>query len=98
MPGRGGSDLRKILPLVRPHFSGAIIVNAGISPDSAEALVKAGDAEAVAFGRMFIANPDLPERIKRKGPYTELRSVGLYGGDRTGYVDYPFLEQAMAAG
>jgi NADPH2 dehydrogenase/N-ethylmaleimide reductase len=94
----GGSDLRKILPLVRPHFSGAVIVNAGISPDRAEALVKAGDAEAVAFGRMFIANPDLPERIKRKGPYTELRSVGLYGGDRTGYVDYPFLEQAMAAG
>jgi N-ethylmaleimide reductase len=47
---------------------------------------------------MFIANPDLAERIKRKGPYTELRSVGLYGGDRTGYVDYPFLEQAMAAG
>jgi N-ethylmaleimide reductase len=93
----GAPDLRRILPLVRPHFSGAIIVNAGISPDVAEALVKAGDADAVAFGRMFIANPDLPQRIRRNGPYTELRNVGLYGGDRAGYVDYPFLEQAIAA-
>jgi 2,4-dienoyl-CoA reductase-like NADH-dependent reductase (Old Yellow Enzyme family) len=60
-------------------------------------LVKAGDADAVAFGRMFIANPDLPLRIGHNGPYTELRNIGLYGGDRTGYVDYPFLERAIAA-
>ncbi|MBR0800329.1 alkene reductase [Bradyrhizobium jicamae] len=93
----GAPDLRTILSLIKPHFRGAIIVNAGISPESAEALVGAGDADAVAFGRMFIANPDLPERIQRKGPYTELRTVGLYGGDRTGYVDYPFHGQVTAA-
>jgi NADPH2 dehydrogenase/N-ethylmaleimide reductase len=94
----GAPDLHKTLPIIKSHFRGTIIVNAGITPEKAEALVDSGDADAVAFGRMFIANPDLPERIRRKGPYTELRDVGLYGGDRTGYLDYPFLAEAMAAG
>jgi 2,4-dienoyl-CoA reductase-like NADH-dependent reductase (Old Yellow Enzyme family) len=95
----GSPDLQNILPFIGPHFDRTIIANAGITPDLAEALVGAGDVDAVAFGRMFIANPDLPERIRQKGPYTELRPIGLYGGDQTGYVDYPSLGgSAMAAG
>ncbi len=95
----GAPDLQRILPIIKPHFNGSIIVNAGITPESAEQLVEAGAADAVAFGREFIANPDLPERIRRHGPFNELRNVGLYGGDQTGYVDYPFLSsEAMAAG
>jgi hypothetical protein len=46
---------------------------------------------------MFLANPDLPARIRKSGPYNELRYVGLYGGDDTGYVDYPALKESVAA-
>jgi N-ethylmaleimide reductase len=85
----GTPDLPKMLKMVRPHYKGPIIANAGITPDAAGALVGKGDADAVAFGRMYIANPDLATRIKHKGPYTDLRNVGLYGGDEAGYTDYP---------
>jgi len=90
--GWGGKpDLEKILDIVKPHFKGTIIANGGISPEVAEKLVESGKVDIVAFGRMFIANPDLPERIRRKGPYNELRNVGHYGGGEEGYVDYPAL-------
>jgi N-ethylmaleimide reductase len=46
----------------------------------------------VAFGRPFIANPDLPERIRAGGPYNEMHSVGWYGGSEEGYTDYPSLK------
>ena len=48
----------------------------------------------VAFGRPFLANPDLPERIRIGGPYNEARSVGWYGGSEEGYTDYPSLKSA----
>ena len=87
----GAPDLPKMLKWVKPHFHGPIIVNAGITPEAGEAIVAAGEADAVAFGRMYIANPDLAERIARKGPYNDLRNVGLYGGDAEGYTDYPAM-------
>jgi 2,4-dienoyl-CoA reductase-like NADH-dependent reductase (Old Yellow Enzyme family) len=93
----GAPDLQRILPIIKPRFTGRVIVNAGITPEKAEQLIEAGDADAIAFGRPFIANPDLPERIRRKGPYNELRNIGLYGGGQTGYVDYPFLSREAVA-
>jgi len=88
----GQPDLPKLLDMVKPYYKGPIIANAGITPEAAAELVSSGKVDAVAFGRMFLANPDLPERIRRKGPYNDLRYVGLYGGDATGYTDYPALE------
>jgi hypothetical protein len=57
-------------------------VNAGITPKRAAEIVASGEADAVAFGRLFLANPDLPARIQTGGPYNDLRHVGVYGGQR----------------
>jgi 2,4-dienoyl-CoA reductase-like NADH-dependent reductase (Old Yellow Enzyme family) len=69
-----------------------IVANAGITTEAAAELVSSGKVDAIAFGRMFIANPDLPERVRRNRPKNELRYVGLYGDDGTGNTDYPALE------
>lgn len=87
----GDPDMDKILEIVKPGYSGVLIGNAGMTPESAAQRVSSGDLDAIAFGRMFIANPDLPTRIQRSGPYNELRNVGHYGGDHEGYIDYPTL-------
>lgn len=87
----GAPDLEKILKIVKPNYSGCIIGNGGIEPDQAINMVQSGQVDIVAFGRAFIANPDLAIRIERGGPYNEARYVGWYGGDEEGYTDYPSL-------
>lgn len=87
----GAPDLARLLALFKPRYTGPLIVNAGLSPEHVAALVAEGSTDAVAFGRLFIANPDLPERMRQGGPYNDLRHVGLYGGSAVGYTDYPFL-------
>lgn len=88
----GAPDYARMLPIVREHYRGPLIVNAGITPERAADIVSSGEADAVAFGRLFLANPDLPARIRAGGPYNSPRSVGIYGGSDTGYLDYPSLE------
>ena len=65
-----------------------MIAAGGFAPDSAEAIVAAGDADLVAFGRHFISNPDLPERIRQGLPLTHYDRSTFYGGDARGYTDY----------
>ncbi|RQS08393.1 alkene reductase [Burkholderia sp. Bp8998] len=84
----GEPDLPRIVGNARKTFGGTLIVNGGIAPDAANALIDAGDADLVAFARAYIANPDLVERIAMHAPLAAPRSVGWYGGDRAGYVDY----------
>jgi N-ethylmaleimide reductase len=74
---------------LRPHFSGPIIAAGGFDGDSAEAIVAAGDADLVAFGRHFTSNPDLPYRIKHKLPLTPYVRAGFWGGDERLYTDFP---------
>jgi N-ethylmaleimide reductase len=85
----GSPDLPKLLEASRPHFRGTLIGNAGITPAAAAELVASKALDVVAFGRPFLANPDLPARIRRGGPYNEPRAVGWYGGSEEGYTDYP---------
>jgi len=59
---------------------------------SAEAAVYSGDADLVAFGRLFVSNPDLPRRFAVGVPLTAYDRSTFYGGDERGYTDYPFLE------
>ena len=59
--------------------------------ERAEARIKENTADAVAFGRPYIANPDLPERFRVNAPLTEPNHETFYGGDEKGYTDYPFL-------
>jgi N-ethylmaleimide reductase len=75
-------------------FDGPVIVTGGHTPDTAAAAVSAGDADLVGFGRLFIANPDLPRRIRTGAELTGLRHEGLYGGGPAGYTDYPELQSS----
>lgn len=79
------------LALLRANFSGPIITNNNLKADSARALLDAGKAEAVSFGRAFIANPDLVERIAAGAPLAKPDFSLLYTGEERGYTDYPAL-------
>lgn len=81
---------------LRLIFRGTMIAAGGFDGTSAEALLQAGDADAVAFGRAFIANPDLPERLRLGLPLTPYDRDTFYGGDARGYTDYPFHDRAAA--
>src|SRR5918996_777614 len=81
---------------LRPKFSRTLIAAGGFAPDSAEAVVAAGDADLVAFGRHFISNPDLPERLRHGLPLNRYDRSTFYGGDARGYIDYPAAEVAPA--
>jgi len=83
----GGFDLQKLAK----RFKGAYIANNGYDLDLAAATVAAGRADAIAFGKPFIANPDLVERFRRKAALNEPDRATFYGGDAHGYTDYPAL-------
>ncbi|GAB7533971.1 alkene reductase [Burkholderia sp. 3C] len=82
---------------VRRVFSGRILYAGRYTAERAERLVQAGLADLVGFGRPFIANPDLPERIANGWPLNALDAPTLYGGSEKGYVDYPAHEAAACA-
>lgn len=81
---------------LRSRFPGAWIVNNGYGREDGMEAVESGRADLVAFGRPFIANPDLVRRYRENAPLNELRSEGMYGGDEKGYIDYPSLDRAAA--
>lgn len=72
-------------------FDGVVIVTGGHDQASAEQLLADGTADLVGFGRLFIANPDLPHRFLTQAPLQPLRPAGIYGGGAEGYTDYPSL-------
>lgn len=74
---------------VRAAFSGTIIYAGKYTPERAAAAVEAGWADLIAFGRPFIANPDLPARIANGWPMNLLDASSMYGGTEQGYIDYP---------
>lgn len=77
-----------VVALVRDRFPGAVIASSGFTRDEAEALVSAGGADLVAFGRDFLATPDLPIRFAANAPLNERDPSTFYGGDAHGYTDY----------
>ena len=81
---------------VRDAFDQTIIAAGGYDADKAEKNIKAGYIDAVAFGRDYIANPDLAERIQKGAPLNEQHPESFYGGSTVGYTDYPYLEQKQA--
>ena len=83
--------------LFRPLWSGVLITAGGFTGEAAEAAISDGHADGIAFGRIFISNPDLPRRLQRGYPLTPYNRATFYGGDAAGYTDYPVhgeLEQA----
>jgi N-ethylmaleimide reductase len=84
---------------LRPIFKGRLIAAGGFEPDTGEAAVAAGTLDAVAFGRHFISNPDLPRRIKDRLPLAVYDRKTFYTFDAKGYTDYPaFGESARITG
>jgi N-ethylmaleimide reductase len=81
---------------LRRIFKGPIIAAGGFVGPSAEAIIQRGDADAVAFGRWFSSNPDLPERIRRNAPLNPYVRDAFWGGDERHYTDFPVLEEATA--
>jgi 2,4-dienoyl-CoA reductase-like NADH-dependent reductase (Old Yellow Enzyme family) len=67
------------------------VANEGFDQESAEALLAAGEADAVAFGRMFIANPDLPRRFRERAALNSPDPQTCYSSGAQGYTDYPAL-------
>jgi len=92
----GAPDMERILAILRPEFGGAIIANGGLDAQSGAALLSSSRADMVSFGRAFIANPDLVERMRRAGPYNQSDPATFYGGGGAGYLDYPTLSAAGA--
>ena len=81
----------RIGPQIKAAFGGVYIANEQFTQESAEAVLAAGDADAVAWGKLFIANPDLPQRFKQGAALNVPDSSTFYGGAIEGYTDYPAL-------
>ncbi|BCX48858.1 2,4-dienoyl-CoA reductase or related NADH-dependent reductase [Haloferula helveola] len=83
-------------PAIKAAFGGPFVANESFDKAGAEKVIDAGDADAVAFGKDYIANPDLPERFRQDAPLNEPDPSTFYfsgeGDIRHGYTDYPFLE------
>ncbi|WP_042370309.1 alkene reductase [Streptacidiphilus neutrinimicus] len=91
---------RELTARLRKAWSGAFVLNPFTHPDAtgpdALALVEDGTADMIAYGALFLANPDLPARLAAGGPYNTPDPATFYGGDHRGYTDYPAL--AASAG
>ena len=85
-----------VAALLRPVFPGPLLVSGGFTAETAEQALAEGTADFVAFGRAFIANPDLPVRIARGAQLNTPDRATFYGGAGRGYTDYPTLEEADA--
>jgi len=70
------------------------MINNGYGREDAEQAIASGKADLVAFGRLFISNPDLVRRLREKAPLNPLQEDKLYGGGAQGYTDYPTLDAA----
>jgi 2,4-dienoyl-CoA reductase-like NADH-dependent reductase (Old Yellow Enzyme family) len=88
-PGRLGPELKR-------KFGGIYIANEGFSLETANAAIAAGEADAVAFGKLFIANPDLPKRFALRAPLNTPDPSTFYGSGPRGYTDYPALDDNVA--
>lgn len=86
------SGVSPLAPHMRKIFSGLFVVNAGYNQQTAEAAISEGLADAVSFGTLFIANPDLPERFEKGAPLAAPDRATMYGGSEKGYTDYPKME------
>ena len=77
---------------LRQYWPGTLILAGGFAGASANAAIRSGQGDAVSFGRLFIANPDLPRRLQIGATLNPYNRATFYGGDAAGYTDYPALE------
>ncbi len=93
----GKTDVPKLSPAIRKVFNGVLIVNSDYTTvEEAQAELDSGNADAITFGRTFIANPDLPERLRTGAPLAQDDAKTWYSQGPEGYIDYPALETVNA--
>lgn len=97
MPDFSGTPTDFDFGRIKAAFDGPIVGNGNYDRARAEAALAAGEVDFVAFGRSFIANPDLPRRLELDAALNEPDAATFYGGDEKGFTDYPTLEQVEAA-
>lgn len=85
-----------LMGAIRQTFTGPILLAGGYTRQSAQAALANGRGDAIAFGRPFIANPDLPARLRIDAPLNTPDPATFYGGDARGYTDYPALVTSEA--
>lgn len=78
----------------RPLYDGNLMVNWDYDQESGNRAIASGEADLVSYGKLFIANPDLPKRFAKQAPLNEPNPDTFYGGGAEGYTDYPTLEEA----
>lgn len=81
----------RLTPILRRKFKGTYTVNGAYTAESGNAVIEQGEADLVAFGVPFLANPDLPERFRSNTPLNEPDFATFYAGEEKGYIDYPTL-------
>lgn len=81
----------------RPIYTGKLMVNSEYDQTKANAVITQGKADVVSFGKLFIANPDLPERFQHNAPLNEPDPDTFYAGGERGYIDYPTLQELQTA-
>ncbi len=93
----GRTDVPKISPQIREVFTGPLVLNSDYrTVEEAQAAIDSGVADAIAFGRTFLANPDLPERLRTGAPLNQDDMRTWYSQGPEGYIDYPALQTANA--
>ena len=93
----GATDEPAVSPAIRRVYSGKIVLNSDYHGDSAAARLAEGVADAISFGRTYIANPDLAERIRTGAPLNQADKDTFYTQGPEGYTDYPSLVEQAAA-
>ena len=93
----GIDEEHRVTPHLKKVFGSAIIANDGLSREEGERLLASGEADAISYGRPFIANPDLPRRFALGAPLHEPDASSFYGQGPRGYIDYPALDSRFAA-
>jgi N-ethylmaleimide reductase len=78
----------------RPMYKGTLVINAAFDQEKGNQVIAEGLADAVAFGKPFISNPDLPERFAKDASLAEWDTDTFYTPGEKGYTDYPSLEEA----
>ena len=84
-------EYEHITEIFRPIYKDTLIIEGDRNPKQANIIVDRNNADLISFQNAFVANPDLPQRLKQNTPLNILDAEAIYGGAEQGYIDYPFL-------
>ena len=93
----GKAEVAPVAPAIRTAFAGPLVLNSDYDQSRAQSALDAGEADAIAFGRRFLANPDLPARLAEGWPLNRDDMATWYAQGPAGYTDYPTYQEAQAA-